>query len=63
MTLELARGGLADYPDFLLEQRGRFVVPTWSTGWAAVGVERVTVGFHLRGGYNELPLPTALFTL
>lgn len=55
--------GQADYPDFLLGQGGRFVVPTWSASWAAMGVERVSVEFHLRGGYSELLLPTALFIL
>ena len=60
--LSIPEVGQADYPDFLLGQRGRVVVST-STGWAAMGVERVSMGFHLRGGYSELLLLSALFIL
>lgn len=62
-SLRFAKVGHPDLPDFLLWQRDGLLVPTWTTGWGAVGVERVSVGLHLRGGCNELPLPTALFTL
>lgn len=62
-SLSFAEVGHTDLPDFLLWQRDGLFVPTWTTGWAVVGVERVSVGLHLRGGCNELPLPTALFTL